>query len=233
MRGLILMAMVAMTVLSGCSSSERTADSTTSTPKAVVEVGEIEVETLPRGCVATIEELRLPYHVSPQDERLNADRLIVVAKEARRVMLFSGGALRHDRADNAPDCWRIGLGWNPVFDKMMEGDGRTPEGFFRVSDKPSSTFYGAIRVHYPSERHATQALRAERIAKSTHDGIVSALKKDSLPPQNTPLGGEILLHGGGSSSDWTAGCVGLNDNDIDELRSLLPAGMKTWTLIIP
>lgn len=201
-------------------------------PEVSVEAGELEVETLPPGCVDTIDKLRLPSYVKSDDTRLRADRLIVVRKKARRVMLFTNGQLRHDRPGNSPDCWRIGLGWDPVFDKMIEGDGRTPEGLFRTSDKPWSSFYGAITVHYPDERHADQALTAKHINKRTHDRIVSALKKGILPPQTTALGGNILLHGGGAGSDWTAGCVALNNTDLDELRSLLPAGMRTWVLIL-
>ena len=236
MKGLTVMAMMAMSVLIGCSSFGRTvgSDDTSTTSTATVEVGEVVIEsTLPTGCVTTIEELTFPYFVQADDERLRTDHLVVVRKEARRVMLFQNGQLRHDRAGGAPDCWRIGLGHSPVFDKMVEGDGRTPEGWFRTSDKPWSSFYGAISVHYPSERHASQAFRAERITKSTHDRIVGALKKDSLPPQSTALGGNILLHGGGSSSDWTLGCIALANHDIDELRGLLPKGMKTWILILP
>lgn len=223
-------------VLIGCSSYGKTTDSQPNDPITAVEVNdepEIEVDTLPQGCVSTIKELEFPYHVNAKDQRLLADRLIVVRKEARRMMLFSDGQLRHDRTDGKPDCWRIGLGWEPIFDKVSEGDGRTPEGFFATSDKPWSSFYGAIAVHYPSERHAAQALARKLISKNTHDQIVSAHKKGSTPPQSSPLGGNILIHGGGSSSDWTLGCIALSNHDIDELRALLPNGMKTWMLILP
>jgi lipoprotein-anchoring transpeptidase ErfK/SrfK len=43
-------------------------------------------------------------------------------------------------------------------------------------------------------------------------------------PWNTALGGEIFIHGHGSGSDWTWGCVALDDADIQELYSLIPVG---------
>ena len=230
------MATMAMSLLIGCSSFGRTveSDDKSTAPEATVEVGEVVIEsTLPAGCVETVEELPEHYSYRKDNPYLQSDHLIVVLKEARRLMLFQDGKLRHNRTGGSPDCWRIGLGSSPVFDKVAEGDGRTPEGWFRTSDKPWSSFYGAIAVHYPSERHASQAFSANRITKSTHDRIVGALKKDSLPPQKTTLGGDILLHGGGSSSDWTLGCIALANHDLDELRSLLPKGMKTWILILP
>lgn len=228
--GLELLAMVALT---GCSSFWKTATDIPSTNEASVAQPADDHETLPNGCVSSIAELSLPHYVSSDDERLDADRLIVVRKNERRVMLFSERRLRHDRPGVFPSCWHIALGWNPLFDKIMEGDGRTPEGWFRTSDKPSSRFYNAIRIHYPGERHAIQAYNRRIINEATRDRIVTASANGSIPPQNTLLGGEILLHGGGSSSDWTAGCVALSNQDVDELRSVLPRDMRTWILILP
>jgi len=177
--------------------------------------------------------------VNADDPRLQSDRLIVVNKQDRRVMLFSDGKLRHDRPGESPDCWRTALGVDRygnssgTFDKSAEGDRRPPEGWFHTSDKPSSQYYGAIRVHYPGERHAKQALNKGRITETTYNKIARAEQHGTIPPQNTVLGGEILVHGGGSSADWTWGCIALNNHDLDELRGLLPMGMKTWILILP
>lgn len=224
------------TCLVGCLPNGMAQESdSSSAPTATVTLGEIEFEDpdLPKGCVASVTELPASHLVQADDPRLQSDRLIVVIKSSRRVMLFSDGDLRHDRPGNQPDCWWTGLGWNPTFDKKAEGDGRTPEGWFRTSDKPWSSFYGAIHVSYPSERHAKQALTQGRISQSTYKKIAQAQKAGAIPPQKTPLGGDILLHGGGSTSDWTAGCMALTNHDIDELRELLPTGMKTRILILP
>ncbi len=195
------------------------------------------------GCVASVDQLppaSMYLQYDPADPRLLEDRVIVLAKTARRIMLFTGGEIRRDRADGTePDCWNVGLGWREdsqdvgVFDKTMEGDRRTPEGWFATSDRPTSSYKHAILIHYPSERHAKTALKRGSITRSQYDQIALAEKRGTIPSQNTSLGGNILIHGGGSSSDWTLGCVALDDAARDELRDLLPKGMRTWILILP
>lgn len=192
------------------------------------------------GCVASVDQLPSSRaRLDPTDPRLKEDRLIVVLKSARRLMLFSDGKIRSDREGGKPSCWKVGLGVRDdgqdagVFDKMIEGDRRTPEGWFHTSDRPWSSFYHAIMIHYPDELHAKAALARGSITKGQVDQIARAQKSGSVPPQDTPLGGNILIHGGTSEYDWTWGCVALNNPDIDELRSALPKGMRTWILILP
>ncbi|MBI5794389.1 L,D-transpeptidase family protein [Candidatus Uhrbacteria bacterium] len=194
------------------------------------------------GCVARVDQLAPdPLHFDEGDTRLRDDRVIVVSKDERRIMLFSQGTIRRDRHNGAPDCWKVALGYRDdgqdagVFDKVMQGDRRTPEGWFQTSDKPWSSYHGAIQVHYPGERHAKTALARGSITRLQYDAIALAEKRGTVPPQDTSLGGDILLHadGPGSSYDWTFGCIALNNADIDELRSALPDGMRTWILILP
>lgn len=205
-----------------------------------VEVGEPEIQIIPHAeCIQEIAQLPSSSLYQTNDPRLKSDRLIVVLKRDRRLMLFQDGSIRHDRAGGEPDCWKIALGVNRqgrstgAFDKRREGDRRTPEGWFRTSDKPWSSFFHAILIHYPSVRHAQEAHKAHRIDKTTLNRIERAQTNDKVPPQDTPLGGSILIHGGGSSQDWTWGCIALNDHDLEEIRALLPNGMKTWMLILP
>ena len=44
-------------------------------------------------------------------------------------------------------------------------------------------------------------------------------------------GGEVFVHGRGSTPDWTWGCIALDDADIEELYPLVP--MKTRITIYP
>ena len=44
------------------------------------------------------------------------------------------------------------------------------------------------------------------------------------PPWNTPLGGAIGIHGGGGSSDWTLGCVAVENAEIEELWDVVRLG---------
>ena len=150
--------------------------------------------------------------------------MLVARKSARRLMLYEAGGLRA--------CWRIGLGFAPVGHKQVEGDGKTPEGWYPTSDKPWSVFDDAIAIHYPATRDAADALAGRRIRRGQYDAVAFSNLRRAVPPQRTPMGGAILIHGGGSSSDWTLGCIALDDQDLEDLRSRLPRGMKTHLLIV-
>lgn len=177
------------------------------------------------GCPTAAGEISSPL-VSAGDPRLDGDALVVVYKADRRVGLYQDGQLA--------GCWRAALASGyPPGHKQRQGDLKTPEGWYRTSDKPWSSFYGAIAVHYPRVEDAEAGLAAGLVDAATVESIRSAHARGDKPPQQTRLGGEILLHGGGSLFDWTLGCVALEDEDLDDLRAQLPAGMKTDVLILP
>jgi L,D-peptidoglycan transpeptidase YkuD (ErfK/YbiS/YcfS/YnhG family) len=67
-------------------------------------------------------------------------------------------------------------------------------------------------------------LRAGLITRAQRDRIVRAISRKERPPWDTALGGEIFLHGGGTGSDWTWGCVALANADIKELFDAIPLG---------
>lgn len=159
------------------------------------------------------------------DERRNdlplklplANPHIIVKKSERRLMLFDG--------DKQVRAYRIGLGFTPAGDKTRQGDGRTPEGSFYVCVKnAASKFYLSLGLSYPDKEHATRGLRDGRINQAQHNEIIRALTRRQRPPWNTRLGGEIFIHGNGSSSDWTWGCVALNNEDMKELFEAMPKG---------
>ncbi|MCA9488642.1 MAG: L,D-transpeptidase family protein [Myxococcales bacterium] len=188
---------------------------------------EVAADPLPEGCVATTAALP-----TPQIERLKGDRVLVVAKAARRLMLFDGGEL--SVVDGSPACWSVALGYDyPDGHKRVMGDRRTPEGWYTTSDRPWSAFYGAITIHYPGVEDAEAGARDGRITSAQRDSIVAAHRKGVLPPMETRLGGKILIHGGGNSADWTLGCVAMEDRELDGLRATLPKGMRTDVLILP
>lgn len=161
-----------------------------------------------------------------EDARVHGDGVMVVFKEARRLGLYADDAL--------VDCWQVGLAYDyNAGHKQVRGDLRTPEGWYRTSDKPWSQFYGAIAVHYPGKADAKRGLAAEIITQEQHDAIVAAVDAGKKPPQNTRLGGEILIHGGGGEVDWTLGCVALDNGELDALRERLPDSKRTDVLIVP
>ncbi|MCB9674071.1 MAG: L,D-transpeptidase family protein [Alphaproteobacteria bacterium] len=188
---------------------------------------------LPDGCVAKAADLPASSYHTAEDPRWAKDDIIVVLKEKRRVMLFDAGELV-TLPDGTPACWQAGLGSGyPAGHKQRMGDMKTPEGWYATSDRPWSMFYGAITVHYPGVADAKRGVKQGLITSDQAAEIESAHAKGTLPPMETRLGGKILLHGGGGSTDWTLGCVALDDANIDALRAELPKSMRTQVLILP
>ena len=142
---------------------------------------------------------------------------IVVTKSKRSLQLYSAGRVVR--------TYRVGLGLNPVEDKIKAGDRRTPEGEFYICMKNAhSQFYLSLELSYPNLRHAERGLRDGLISRAQYNQIVRALERKRVPPQNTRLGGELFIHGKGSQSDWTWGCIALDDRDIKELFDSVPVG---------
>ena len=146
-----------------------------------------------------------------------AEPRVVVEKSARRLRLYAGGELVRVR--------RVALGFEPAGDKVKQGDGRTPEGEFYVCMKNErSRFHLSLGLSYPNEEDAARGLRDGLITKAVAAGIVRAVRAGRCPAWDTALGGEIFIHGGGASGDWTFGCVALENPEIKELFDIIPAG---------
>ena len=146
-----------------------------------------------------------------------ADQRIVVFKAKRQLQLLSDHSV--------VKTYRIGLGSNPIGSKQRQGDGRTPEGTYYVCVKNEhSKFYLSLGLSYPDPGDAARAVADGVISRAQHNAIVQAHRDRTTPPWNTALGGEIFIHGNGSGSDWTYGCIALDDADIKELFDLVPKG---------
>jgi murein L,D-transpeptidase YafK len=142
---------------------------------------------------------------------------IVIIKSKRRLELYSQGRVVR--------TYKVGLGFNPVPDKVREGDGATPEGDFYVFTKnDKSAYYLSLGVSYPNIEDAARGLRDRLISRKERDVIVRAIQNKAAPPQHTALGGLIYIHGNGAKSDWTWGCVALENEDIRELFDAAQVG---------
>jgi len=137
----------------------------------------------------------------PPDTKI--DR-IVVEKSARRLsILYDGHELK---------TYRIALGRNPTGAKEQEGDLKTPEGIYTINSRNSqSNFHLGLHISYPSEKDTAQAMA-----------------------HGVSAGSDIMIHGlpnGGGwigafhrRVDWTAGCIALTDEEIEELWRVTPDG---------
>jgi murein L,D-transpeptidase YafK len=148
---------------------------------------------------------------------------IVVTKRERRLSLYEGSRV--------VKTYRVSLGPQPAGPKRREGDGATPEGEYYITHaNPRSRFHRSLGLSYPNAADARDGLARGLITRAERDAIATAIANRERPPQHTALGGDVFLHGGGTSTDWTLGCVALSDDDIDDLAARAPAGTRVTIL---
>lgn len=142
---------------------------------------------------------------------------VVVRKADRRLLLYSGQTLLK--------VYQIGLGGAPAGDKVRQGDQRTPTGDFTVVTRNDrSQYHLFLGLSYPTAEDADRGLAEGLITEAQARSIREAEAAGRRPDWDTALGGAIGIHGKGSGSDWTLGCVALEDADVDELWAVLPHG---------
>jgi lipoprotein-anchoring transpeptidase ErfK/SrfK len=129
--------------------------------------------------------------------------VIIVNKSKRVLVLYKNGVPFKK--------YNVGLGRNGSLDKLHAGDNSTPEGEYRVIKKiPVSRYHKALLINYPNE--------------DNRKNFISA-KKKGLIPAGARIGGLIEIHGGGKDS-MTYGCIAMDNNEIDDIFSLVPVGVK-------
>jgi murein L,D-transpeptidase YafK len=175
--------------------------------RGLVKSGAATIDTNPDLSTVNMTPLELPL----------AEPRIEVSKSKRRLVLYSN--------DKVIRVYRVGLGSNPKDDKRTQGDGCTPEGEFYVCSKnPNSSYYLSLGLSYPNEEDAERGLRDKLISETQRDQIVRSIRGRSCPPWDTRLGGEVFIHGNGSATDWTLGCVALDNPNMKELFDVIPKG---------
>lgn len=135
------------------------------------------------------------------ESRRRGGNAIVVNKLRRQLILYNKGVVKA--------TYPVGLGFNPIGDKLYAGDRATPEGRYQVVSKlPNSKFYRALLINYPN------AEDQRRFAEA---------KRKKLIPAKARIGGLIEIHGGGKDGA-TLGCIGLNDVQMLELFNRVEVG---------
>jgi murein L,D-transpeptidase YafK len=148
---------------------------------------------------------------------------IVVEKSRRRLSVYDG--------DRLVKQYIVATGGGRG-DKAVEGDRCTPEGRFYVCNKnPRSQYVLALGLSYPNREDAARGLRDGLIDRKQHRLIVEAIRDRRRPPWNTPLGGEIMIHGRRDGREDTLGCIALDDDAIRELYPRVDVG--TLVRIVP
>ncbi len=123
---------------------------------------------------------------------------VQVHKGQRKMYL-----LHHEKVLKSYD---VALGFAPDGHKQFEGDGRTPEGTYRIDRRnPNSEFHLSIGISYPNQADRDYA---------------AALGKSP--------GGDIFIHGGPrrpvTRRDWTAGCIAVTDREMERIYAMVKDG---------
>lgn len=152
-----------------------------------------------------------PAAVQPQP---SPERWILVRKSERRLFLYDGDQLLR--------TYPVVLGKDPTWAKLYQGDHRTPEGVYHISNKYFHPYWSRfLMLDYPTPTNE------EIYAWSREQGLLPARGR-SLPG----IGGAIGIHGVEDESlnrrgiDWTEGCISLFNHDVDELYDLVPIGTR-------
>jgi len=127
----------------------------------------------------------------------------------------------------------IAIGRYGVTREKVRGDNHTPLGRFRVTGvRRESGFHRFIALDYPDVERAQKAGRDALIGQRELNAILAAHRRGQQPPQHTPLGGQIGIHGLGNadprlheSINWTRGCIALTDRQVDALLQWVNIGM--------
>jgi murein L,D-transpeptidase YafK len=111
------------------------------------------------------------------------------------------------------EAYDVSLGFMPVGPKQFEGDGKSPEGTYRISHKnPRSNYHLSLGISYPDE-----------------EDVAFAEANEKRP------GGDIFIHGytgkGGRRGDWTAGCIAVTNKQMEDIYAMVRPG--TPILITP
>lgn len=176
-----------------------------------------------------------------------ARRLVDIAHERGLPLPLPSPSIRVRKAAHALELsndgtllktYAVGLGKDRSGSSMAEagpkrrqGDRKTPEGVYRiVSRHDRGPFHLWMALGYPNAEDAERGLAEGAIGPRLRDQIARADRAGAEPPAKTTLGGDVGIHGGGSGSDWTFGCVALEDRDVEELWRAVPNGTKVEIL---
>jgi len=126
------------------------------------------------------------------------------------------------------------LGRGGVAPLHLNGDGSTPLGSFHIIGINYNSRYGLFfALDYPTDAQAALGYLQGVINVSVLHQIEQARATGQLPPQDTPLGGNIGIHGLGTGSlwvhrrfNWTNGCIALTNGQIEKLAPWLEIGTR-------
>ncbi len=129
----------------------------------------------------------------------------------------------------------ISIGRGGVAESRRRGDQTTPLGEFRIAwiKERSDAFRRFYAFDFPRREDALRAWHDGRIDEAAYRSILHAHASGVPPPQDTPLGGYLGIHGLGDADPWihrhfhwTEGCIALTNEQIDSLGQWMADGTR-------
>lgn len=166
------------------------------------------------------------------------NQLLIVVKSEYTIYHFEKGKLIAE--------FDICLGQEPLGHKEVEGDNKTPEGEYRITEKEKGPFYGGtgpwlgdrwMHFSYPNRFDAKLGYEKGLISKTQYLDIEKTDLMNGKTNSYTHLGGRVGLHGwngtfiANGTQDLTWGCICMQNEDIIELFEKIP--MNTKLIILP
>ena len=137
--------------------------------------------------------------------RIHQSTAIVVSKADRELTLYKGG--------RKVLSYSVRLGFNGMLEKLFQGDGATPEGRYRVTDKRGqgqTQFYRALALDYPNAEDRRRFELAKRSGK--------------IGPAKG-IGGQIEIHRADNERlAQTLGCIMLDNSNMAVLYEGVSVG---------
>lgn len=158
-----------------------------------------------------------------------ADTWLLIDTAASQLVVYQDGAA----VERFPN---IAIGSGGTSKLRMQGETTTPVGEFHINRiNHHSRFHIFFGLDYPTVGYADRALAAGLIDQTTYAEFLDSLSRYGRPPQNTPLGGHIGIHGIGEGDlkvhrffNWTNGCIALTNEQIEKLTPFVTVGTRVF-----
>ena len=177
----------------------------------VQKVREANGEIVTRTIIAMGPVLNRPF--SP--DSIDKSRIVLqVYKKYGRVYVYHKGVFL--------TAYQCVFGQNLQGQKLCEGDKKTPEGWFTITNiRKHGTWNYFLDIDYPN----LESYRNHKDAKA-----------QGLIPANARIGGLVGIHGIWNGGDmavnnkfhWTDGCVSLTNDNIEKLAAIVQPGTRVW-----
>lgn len=135
---------------------------------------------------------------------INKADMVLVIKSKRIMMLLKEGEILK--------TYRIALGKNPNGHKTRQGDNKTPEGRYTLTERnANSKYYLSMLISYPNDK---DIMNSKKLGLSPGGAIAI----HGLPKDLEDLGS---LH---RYMDWTEGCIAVTNSEMREIWELVSDG---------